>query len=336
MPPLKIRRIDWSAPRAAQQLAALRELFTDPGDAQPLSARDRKLSQAAFGEVLTPARAVERICTDVRDQGVKAVLRYTEQFDRAKLTPETLRVPEEELARALAEADPEFVETVRAVRERVMSFQLGILHTSAVLPVMGQSELHLRYRPMRRVGVCVPGGAAAYPSTLLMTVCPAQAAGVREIAVVMPPTPLGAYNPDLLAVCEILGVKEVYRMGGAQAVAALAYGVEGVPPVDMIVGPGNLYVTLAKKFVSGRVGIDCLAGPSEIVVAADSAAQPAFVAGDLIAQAEHSADAKAVLVTWHEPLLDAVQQELERQLRRLPRGELARESLAKYGALVLT
>src|SRR5262249_8621333 len=153
--------------------------------------------------------------------------------------------------------------------------------------IAGRCELQLRYRPMRRVGVCVPGGAAAYPSTLLMTICPAQAAGVQEIAVVMPPTPQGAGNADLLAVCHELGVSEVYRVGGAQAVAALAYGVQGIAPVDMIVGPGNIFVSLAKKHVFGQVAIDCLAGPSEVVVIADDSARPEYVAADLIAQAEH-------------------------------------------------
>src|SRR5207302_3177811 len=133
-----------------------------------------------------------------------------------------------------------------------LSFQMGLLHTDAILSVSGSHELQLRYRPLKRVGICVPGGAASYPSTLLMTVCPAQAAGVRELAVVMPPTPNGAYNPDLLAACYELGVKEVYRVGGAQAVAALAYGVEGLPAVDMIVGPGNLFVALAKRHVFGQ------------------------------------------------------------------------------------
>jgi histidinol dehydrogenase len=187
---------------------------------------------------------------------------------------------------------------------------------------------------MRRVGVCVPGGAAAYPSTLLMTVCPAQAAGVREIAVVVPPTPFGGYNRDLLATCHELGVTEVYRVGGAQAVAALAYGVEGLPAVDMIVGPGNLFVALAKRHVFGQVAIDMLAGPSEVIVIADDTADPEFVAADLIAQAEHAPGA-SILMTWHEPLLDAVAAALERQLARLERGELARESLDSFGALVL-
>ncbi len=188
---------------------------------------------------------------------------------------------------------------------------------------------------MQRVGVCVPGGAAAYPSTLLMTVCPAQAAGVPEIAVVMPPTKMGAYNLDLLATCHELGVSEVYRIGGAQAVAALAFGVEEIAAVDMIVGPGNIFVTLAKKYVFGQVAIDCLAGPSEVVVLADESADPDYVAADLIAQAEHD-PGSSILITWHEPLIDAVAEALARQLPALSRGELARASLESFGAFVLT
>jgi len=180
----------------------------------------------------------------------------------------------------------------------------------------------------------VPGGAAAYPSTLLMTVCPAQAAGVKELAVVMPPTPNGGYNQDLLATCRELGVSEVYRVGGAQAVAALAYGVQGIPAVDMIVGPGNIFVTLAKRLVFGHVAIDMLAGPTEVVVLADDSAPPAYVAADLISQAEHAPGA-SILVTWQEDLLDEVLEALEVQLENLPRGALARESLESFGAFVL-
>jgi histidinol dehydrogenase len=181
----------------------------------------------------------------------------------------------------------------------------------------------------------IPGGAAAYPSTLLMTICPAQAAGVKEIAVVMPPTPNGAYNGDLLAVCRELGITEVYRVGGAQAVAALAYGVDGLPAVDMIAGPGNLFVALAKRHVFGEVAIDCFAGPSEVAVLADASARPDFVAADLIAQAEH-APGSSILVTWHEPLIEDTVESLAQALAASSRGELARESLEQFGAFVLT
>ncbi len=329
---LTLQRIRYADPDAARQLDALRAQLGAQGNV--VSARGRELTEKVFGEALPPARVVERVCADVRARGLEAVLRYTEQFDRARLTRDTLRVGAEELAEAHAAADPAFLETVRRVRQNVLSFQLGLLHFDAVLTVAGCHELRLRYRPVRRVGIMVPGGAAAYPSTLLMTVCPAQAAGVKELAVVMPPTPNGAYNRDLLAVCRELGVAEVYRVGGAQAVAALAYGVEGLPAVDMIVGPGNLFVALAKRHVFGQVAIDCIAGPSEVVVLADDTANPEFVAADLIAQAEHAPGA-SILVTWHEPLLDQVDAALERQLAGLSRGKLARESLESFGALVL-
>jgi histidinol dehydrogenase len=167
-----------------------------------------------------------------------------------------------------------------------------------------------------------------------MTVCPAQAAGVREIAIVVPPTPQGAYNRDLLATCHELGISEIYRIGGAQAVAALAYGVEGIAPVDMIVGPGNLFVTLAKRLVFGQVGIDMLAGPTEVVVLADDSANPEFIAADLIAQAEHAPGA-SLLITWHKPLIEQVAGALNRQVGQLARGELAADSLERFGALIL-
>jgi histidinol dehydrogenase len=332
MDTLALRRIRLADAGAAAQLAALRHQLGAQGNV--VSARGRELTHKVFGEPLPPARVVERVCADVKARGLAALLHYSEQFDRARLDRDNLRVGAEELAAAWSAADNAFLEAVRRVRQNVLSFQSGLLHRDAVLSVAGSHELRLRYRPMRRVGVMIPGGAAAYPSTLLMTVVPAQAAGVREIAVCLPPTPNGAYNADLLAVCHELGVAEVYRVGGAQAVAALAHGVDGLRPVDMIVGPGNLFVALAKRHVFGQVAIDCVAGPSEVVVLADDTADAEHVAADLIAQAEHSPGA-SVLVTWHEPLADAVAAALARQLARLERGELARESLEQFGALVL-
>jgi histidinol dehydrogenase len=332
MDTVTLRRIRLADPASAAQLTALRDRLGTRGDV--VSARGRELTREVFGETLSPARVVERVCADVKARGLPAVLHYTEQFDQAKLTADTIRVGAEELAEARARADAAFLETVRRVRQNVLAFQLGLLHRDAVLSVAGSHELRLRYRPLRRVGVMVPGGAAAYPSTLLMTIVPAQAAGVGEIAVCLPPTPHGAYNRDLLAVCHELGVTEVYRVGGAQGVAALAYGAEGIRPVDMIVGPGNIFVALAKRHVFGQVAIDCVAGPSEVVVLADDSARPEYVAADLIAQAEHSPGA-SILVTWHEPLLNAVAGAVARQLAKLSRGQLARESLESFGALVL-
>ena len=332
MASLTMRRIHHSAPNATRELEQLQRQLSLQADV--VSPRGRELTERVFGQALTPAQVVERICKDVRDRGLAVVLHYTEKFDRARLTAETIRVSPADLKAAHADADPEFLATVRRVRQSVLAFQMGLLHADATLTAAGRHELRLRYRPVRRAGVCIPGGAAAYPSTLLMTVCPAQAAGVGEIAVVMPPTPNGAYNRDLLATCRELGVTEVYRVGGAQAVAALAYGVEQIPAADMIVGPGNLFVTPAKKFVFGQVAIDCLAGPSEIVVLADGSAQPAYVAADLLAQAEHD-PGSSVLITWHEPLVDAVEAALREHLVTLSRGELARSALQRFGALVL-
>lgn len=331
MSTLNLRRIRFADAQAKEQLAALRKQLSPQGDV--VSQRGRELTEKVFGEALPPVRVVERICNDVRERGLDAVLHYTEKLDNVRLDRNSMRVSAAELAQAHAAAGKDFLETIRRVRQNVMGFQLGLVHTEAVLTVPGSHELRLRYRPLRRVGVCIPGGAAAYPSTLLMTVCPAQAAGVKELAVVMPPSANGGYNRDMLAVCHELGVTEVYRIGGAQAVAAMAYGVAGIEPVDMIVGPGNLFVTLAKRHVYGQVAIDMLAGPSEIVVLADESASPEFVAADLIAQAEHAPGA-SILVTWHAPLLDAVAGEISKQLARLPRGELARESLESFGAFV--
>jgi histidinol dehydrogenase len=332
MPNLKLRRIDLSASNAAAQLTKLRDQFRI--DTEVVTPAGKKLTQAVFGEALSPVRAVARICDDVRAKGLPAVLHYTEAFDKVKLKPDVLRVKPAELAEAHAAVGEDFLEAIRQVRYNVMQFQSGLLHRDAEMRVSGKHELHLRYRPLKRVGVYVPGGAAAYPSTLLMTICPAQVAGVEQIVVCMPPKDTGGFNKEMLAACHELGITEVYRIGGAQAVAAMAYGIDGLKPVDMVVGPGNQFVALAKKHVFGQVAIDCIAGPSEIVVVADDSAHPDYVAVDLIAQAEHSPGV-AVLVTWYEPLVNEVHDALAKKLAKMSRSDLARDSLERYGALVL-
>jgi histidinol dehydrogenase len=332
MPALKLRRIDLSASNAAAQIAKLRDQFRY--DAEIVSPAAKKLTLAVFGEPLTPVRAVERICNDVRDKGLPAVLQYTEAFDKVKLKADAIRVKASELAAAHAAVGDDFLEVIRQIRYNVLQFQSGLLHRDAEMRVSGKHELHVRYRPLHRVGVYVPGGAAAYPSTLLMTVCPAQAAGVENIVVCMPPKDTGASSKEMLATCHELGITEVYRLGGAQAVAAMAYGVDGLEAVDMIVGPGSQFVALAKKHVFGQVAIDCIAGPSEVVVAADDSAHPDYVAMDMIAQAEHSPGV-GVLVTWYEPLIEEVNEALAKKLAKLSRADLARDSLERYGALVL-
>lgn len=331
-PRLNIRRIDSrrTDPRAA--LTALREAM-NPRDGV-VSEAGRQRTIEVFGEPLNPSQVVERICRDVASQGLSAVLDYSARIDKAQLTAQTLRVSADELAAAHRQADASFLAAIRRIRQNVLEFQQALLPQDVTIRRSHGSYLAQRYVPLSRVGLCVPGGAAAYPSTVLMTAVPAQAAGVGELVVVAPPTKFGAYNADLLATCHELEIREVYRLGGAQGVAALAYGVEGMPRVDKIVGPGNLFVALAKKFVYGDVDIDSIAGPSEVVVIADDSARGDFTAADLIAQAEHSPGA-SILVTWSEALLEATEQELARQLESLERGDLARTSLEQFGALVL-
>lgn len=332
MPALKLRRIDLSANNAANQIIKLRDQFHI--DSEVVTPASKKLTQSVFGVALSPAQAAARICDEVREKGLSAVLHYTELLDKVKLKPDMVAVPREELAAAHAAASPEFLEAIRQIHYNVLQFQSGLLHRDAEMRVSGLHELHLRYRPMERVGVYCPGGAAAYPSTLMMTVCPAQAAGVEQIVVCMPPKDTGAYNREMLATCHELGITEVFRIGGAQAIAAMAFGINGLKPVDMIVGPGNQYVALAKKHVFGHVAIDCIAGPSEIVVVADDSAHPEYVAFDLLAQAEHSPGV-AILVTWFEPLIEEVMEMLQKRLSKLARADLARESLERFGAMIL-
>ena len=320
---------------ADELLAEVREKLSPRGDV--VSPAGRQRTQELFGEPLTPQQVVERICRDVSSNGLSAVVDYTRKLDQVDLRAETICVSPAELADAHAAADAEYLETIRRVRDNIREFQSGMLNSDFELNRVagtGTVQLRQRYRPLRRVGICVPGGAAAYPSTLLMTAVPAQTAGVKEIAVVAPPTPFGSYNGHLLAACHELGIKEVYRIGGAQAVAAMAYGVEGIERVDKIVGPGNLFVALAKRHVFGEVDIDSIAGPSEVVVIADETARPDFVASDLISQAEHS-PGSGVLITWHEPLIEAVQEQLASQLAKLERGDMARQGLEDFGALIL-
>jgi histidinol dehydrogenase len=328
---LKITRIDARQGDARGALRQLRERLSLRGDVLSQAGRQRTI--AVFGEALTPSQVVERICGDVQSEGLSAVLRYGRWLDQAELSSETIRVSPAELAAAHAQVDAGFLAAIRRIRAHIRAFQTAILHQDVALsPAVGVT-LRQRYLPLERVGICIPGGAAAYPSTLLMTAVPAQVAGVRELAVVAPPTPFGAFNHDLLATCHELGIAEVYRVGGAQGVAALAYGIEGLARVDKIVGPGNLFVALAKKHVFGHVDIDSIAGPSEIVVIADERTRPDFAAADLLAQAEHAPGA-SMLISWSEETLERTLIELERQLDQLPRASLARQSLTDFGALI--
>ena len=328
---LKIAWIDSRRDDIRAEMAKLREKLSPRGDIVSQQGRQRTIE--IFGEPLTPVQVVQRICRDVEEKGLEAVLDYSARIDRAELTADTIRVPAADLAKAHAKADPELLEAVRSVRDNIVEFQQAILHKDVRVERSG-GYLIERYLPLDRAGICVPGGAAAYPSTVLMTAVPAQVAGVKELAVVAPPTPFGAYNTDMLATCHELGITEVYRLGGAQAVAAMAYGVEGLPRVDKIVGPGNLFVALAKRHVYGEVDIDSIAGPSEVVVIVDSSTRADYTAYDLMAQAEHAPGA-SVLIGWDEGVLRDAVAEVAKQLEKVERGDLARQSLEDFGAVIL-
>ncbi|MBT4693811.1 MAG: histidinol dehydrogenase [Planctomycetaceae bacterium] len=329
---LKIQRFNTQQDSIATVVETLRDKLSPSGDVVSAAGRQRTLD--VFGEPLTPNQVVQRICADVRKDGLSAVLSYTQSLDNVELDADSLRVSADELQSAHAAADPEFLATLGRIRDNIFEFQQAILHSDVTLPTANGVSLSQRYTPLGRAGLCVPGGAAAYPSTVLMTAVPAQAAGVKQLAVVAPPTKFGSNNPDLLATCHEIGITEVYRMGGAQAVAALAYGLENVPAVDIIVGPGSMFVALAKQCVYGTVAIDSIAGPSEVVVIADSTTRADFIAADLLAQAEHAPGA-SILVSWDEDTLDETYEQLEVQVAALERQDVTRQSLENFGALIL-
>jgi len=281
-------------------------------------------------------RRVEEIVATVRDKGDAALLDFTERFDRVSLTPRELAVTAGELAAAESAVGVTTMRALRYAAERIERFHRESAPRSWRMTDALGSRLGQEVRPLDRVAVYVPGGRAAYPSTVLMTVIPARVAGVKEIVLVSPPSADKSLNPAVLAAARVAGVTEAYRIGGAQAVAALAYGTETIRRVDKIVGPGNIYVALAKSRVFGDVGIDMIAGPSEVVVVADASADPEWVAADLLAQAEHDPMARAVLLTPSRALVDAVAAATERQLAVLPRREIAGAALRSHGAFVLT
>lgn len=281
--------------------------------------------------------AVKRIVADIKQEGDAALLKYTEQFDGTRLTSEQLRVTEEELRSAYDRVEASFVEAIRAAAANIRAFHEREKRNSWMDLQPDGTLLGQIVRPLKRVGVYVPGGKAAYPSSVLMNVIPAQVAGVPEIVMVTPPATGGkeGIDPYILVAAAEAGVNEIYRIGGAQAVAALAYGTETIEPVDKICGPGNIYVALAKREVYGVVDIDSIAGPSEIAVLADDSANPAYVAADLLSQAEHDEMASAILVTTSPSFAERCQAELERQLELLPRREIAAASIQSYSAILL-
>ena len=275
---------------------------------------------------------VSDIIEDVKKRGDEALLYYCEKFDKAKLT--SLEVTAEEIEEAFSLVEPEFIEILKKAAENIREFHKAQVRNSFIINgdgyITGQ-----KITPIEKVGLYVPGGTAAYPSTVLMDSIPAKIAGCKEICITTPPSANGKVNPAILAAAKIAGVDRIFKTGGAQAVAALAYGTETVPKVDKIVGPGNAFVAEAKRQVFGLVSIDMIAGPSEILVVADGKSNPEFVAADLLSQAEHDKMASAVLVTDSEELAKRVSEQLEIQIPLLPRAEIARASIDNNGKIII-
>ena len=276
---------------------------------------------------------VDAIIADVRARGDAALKDYARKFDHAELAD--LRVSQAEIDEAFAAVEPDFVETLRMAADNIRAFHEQQVHKDILFERAPGVLLGQKYTPIEKAGVYVPGGTAAYPSTVLMDVIPAKVAGVKQIVMTTPAGPDGKVNPAILAAAVTAGIDLIFKTGGAQAVAALAYGTQSIPAVDKIVGPGNIYVATAKRKVFGKVGIDMIAGPSEILVLADGKSNPAWVAADLLSQAEHDKLASPVLVTDSMDLAKAVQAELEVQIPRLPRAAIARASVEANGKIVV-
>ncbi|MFA6468240.1 MAG: histidinol dehydrogenase [Bacteroidota bacterium] len=299
----------------------------------------RKKKIAAIRSISGPSdnstieAVVAQILRRVQKDGDTALRYYAKKFDNASLN--SILVKEKEIDAARKKADKRFIRILNAAAANIRKFHQAQVRAPFTIKVKDASRLRQIYRPIEKVGVYVPGGKAVYPSTVLMNIIPAQVAGVKEIHLVSPPDKEGNIHPDVLLAASLLGIKNVYRVGGAQAIAALAYGTKSIPAVDMIVGPGNIFVATAKKMVYGTVGIDGFAGPSEVVILADASANPTFIASDLLAQAEHDERSVPLLVTPSRTLATTVNQELRRLLDTQPRKHILAKSLQGQGRIYL-
>ena len=280
-------------------------------------------------------KKVREIIFSVKKEGDRALLEFTEKYDGVKLNPSGILVGQEEWDRSNQETREDLLEVIKEAIKKIKNYHLHQKENSWFTTEEKGIILGQVVNPIERVGLYVPGGTAAYPSSLIMATVPAIIAGVKEIAVVTPPSSDGKINPYLLSTARELGISEIYKLGGAQAIAALTYGTETIRRVDKIVGPGNIYVTLAKKNVFGEVDIDMLAGPSEILIWADDKANPRYLACDLLSQAEHDVEASAILITTSSLLADKVREEIENELKNLNRKEIIQESLKKKGKLIV-
>ena len=303
-------------------------------DEVELSPKVREANKKTFGKDLTAAELVRQIVGDVRQEGDVAVLRYTKLIDRVDFAPKDFLVSEAEYAAAEKEADPAVVASLRKAAANVRKYHEEQKPNSWMTyrekgSILGQSLI-----PLDRVGIYVPGGTAAYPSSVIMNAVPASVAGVSEIIMMVPPKN-GKINPYVLIAAREAGVKRIYKIGGAQAIAAMAFGTETIPRVDKITGPGNIFVTLAKKEVYGHCDIDMLAGPSEILIVADETADPVYTAADMLSQAEHDPLASSIVIVTDVALADKIAVEAEKQLAKLPRQEIARASLDRNGCIIV-
>ena len=278
---------------------------------------------------------VDEIIENVKTNKDKAVFEYTLKFDKYALSKDNIRVTKEEIAEAYTKLDPKLVEVIRKSADNIRAFHTKQLRNSWFDAKEDGTILGMKITPIERAGVYVPGGKAAYPSSVLMNVIPARVAGVKEIIMTTPPSPEGKVNPGTLVAADIAGVDTIYKVGGAQAIAAMAFGTESIPKVDKITGPGNIFVALAKKAVYGYVSIDSIAGPSEILVLADESANPRYVAADLLSQAEHDELASAILITTSEELAKQVSEQVEIFVESLSRTEIMRKSLENYGYILV-
>lgn len=317
-------------------LEAVEKLLKKPAfDQVELNPRIREANKKLFGADLTAAEIVDRIVGDVRRDGDEAVIKYTKLIDRTEFTPEEFVVTEAEYEAAYQEADPAVVDSLRKAAENVRRYHQEQKPNSWMTyrdkgSILGQSVI-----PLDRVGIYVPGGTAAYPSSVIMNAMPAVVAGVKEIIMMVPPKN-GKINPYVLVAAKEAGVSKIFKIGGAQAIAAMAFGTETIPRVDKITGPGNIFVTLAKKAVYGHCDIDMLAGPSEILIVADKTADPAYTAADMLSQAEHDMLASSIVITDSLELAEKVAVEAEKQLKVLPREEITRASLDRNGMIIIT
>lgn len=301
-----------------------------------VSEESRRKTVQVFGMALEPRDIARKVIADVRREGDAAVARYAALLDRATLQPGQFRVPQSEIAAAGKAVSPAVLNALKRAAKDIERFQRRIMaRPSRPVTTLHGGRAQIALRPLARVALYVPGGHAAYPSTVLMSAIPARVAGVKEIVMFTPSGPGGKLRPETLAAARLAGVTELYRIGGVQAIAAAAYGTATIRRVDKIVGPGNLFVTLAKREVYGRVDLDMLAGPSEVLVIADAKADPRFIAADLLSQAEHN-PAAAVLLTPSNAIAGKVAEELEKQLPKLTRAAAARDCLERYGFIGVT